>query len=423
MPSVGDWSNSIFNPSIPHIDYNTTDGETVDSDLGAIVLEILDEDGKAVPGSVFEIDGVRAHRTMKSYVYDKDFGMYSQFTTDDNGKVVIRDVPYGTYTVHFVGSPDGSTVTETTKTIAVDEEIAVSQNYMHRNMAVSTSSMDVNLTDNILISPSGYTYWDLYGYYVSKVGIPLTWDDSAGGYISSEISGVGVQKKDNNTLLCYSNGSDQPYELKKNSAGTFTMVRRTTEMEEADGIFEVQENPDGTITATTPRDNAVTLAKNESGCYSLPSGSYADICKQGNVYVTAPRGADTSFAYIPIRYNEKTGKYIYDDVAAILEIIEADDTKMLLLLGEPVQYDQDFGVWTVFDMGAQVVLSNESVTDEIQATLASFKAVAPTPSDSTQPDEAQPINPQTVDAVLPAIVAIIAFTSGAFVAVKRNASR
>ena len=92
LPSVGDWSNSIFNPSIPHIDYNTTDGEAVDSDLGAIVLEILDEEGKAVPGAVFEIDGVRAHRTMKSYVYDKDFGMYSQFTADDNGKVVINGV-------------------------------------------------------------------------------------------------------------------------------------------------------------------------------------------------------------------------------------------------------------------------------------------------------------------------------------------
>ena len=422
LPSVGDWSNSIFNPSIPHIDYNTTDGETVDSDLGAIVLEILDEDGKAVPGAVFEIDGVRAHRTMKSYVYDKDFGMYSQFTTDDNGKVVIRDVPYGTYTVHFVGSPDGSTVTETTKTVEVNEETATTQSCNYRKI----THFSEEITDGVFVSPSGSTYWDVWGsLFQSGGGIPFTWDESANGYTSEELSGLSVVKKNNNTFTIVA--GNERYDLKRITGNLFSKTFLATEEPEMRGqIFVVQENPDGTITATLLRKE-YTLSQDASGCYPISediSQQFKTICKQSGIYALSYDVESEDYeAYIPMRYDEKANRYVFNDPVTSYELIESGDGRALLFVGFTVQKDSDLDVWAVFNSGVDVVSPDEFVIEEFPATLVSFKATAPPPSDSEQPDEAQPVNPQTSDILTKATCIILITTASAFVITRKLSRR
>ena len=421
LPGVGDWSNSIFNPSIPHIDYNTTDGEAVDTNLGAIVLEILDEEGKAVPGAVFEIDGVRAHRTMKSYVYNKDFGMYSQFTADDNGKVVIRDVPYGTYTAHFISSPDGSTVTETTKTIEVNEETTTTQSCNYRKI----TPFSEEITDGVFVSPSGSTYWDVLGSLLqSGGGIPLTWDETANGYAAEELSELSVIKKNDNTLTIVAD--NQRYDLKRITGNLFSKTFLATELPEMGGqIFVVQENPDGTITATLLRKE-YTLSQDASGCYPISediSQQFKTICKQSGIYVLSyDVGSEDYEAYIPMRYDEKANRYVFNDPVASYELIESGDGRALLFMGFTVQKDPDLNVWGVFNSGVYLVSPDEIGSEDLPATLVNFKATASAPSDPEQPDEAQPVNPQTSDTLTKAACIILTTTSFAY-AIGRKLSR
>ena len=422
LPSVGDWSNSIFNPSIPHIDYNTTDGEAVDSNLGAIVLEILDEEGKAVPGAVFEIDGVRALRTMKSYVYNKDFGMYSQFTTDGNGRIAIENVPYGTYTVRFVSSPDGQAVTEPVKANEVDEQTTAAVQYQHPQLHFEVDDKDNDLTNIIFVSPTGATYLDLFSIDnpTNGGGREVAWDETAGGYVTPE--GV-LLKKDNDTFEL--DIGREVIELKKITDNLFSADIKAAGFRAMGGEFSVQENSDGTISAIVG-DQTYVLSQGSSGCYPLDEdgdhGSDKNICKENGIYLlnfNLGEGwpADVR-AFLPMRYDEQSGKYIFNDTIITVELVEGDDGRALLFEGYAVQQDPDLHIWTLFNMGVQIVLSNESVTDEIQATLASFKATAPIPS-----DPAQPANPQTSDTLTKAACVILITAASVFVITRKLSRR
>ena len=418
LPSVGDWSNSIFNPSIPHIDYNTTDGEAVDSNLGAIVLEILDEEGKAVPGAVFEIDGVRALRTMKSYVYNKDFGMYSQFTTDGNGRIAIENVPYGAYTVRFVSGPDGQAVTEPVKAIEVNEQTTAAVQYQHPQLYLEDDDEDNDFTNIIFVSPTGATYIDLFSLNnpTNGGGIEVAWDETAGGYVTPE---EVITKKDNDTFEL--DIDREVIELKKITDNLFSADIKAAGFPAMGGEFSVQENSDGTISAIV-RDQTYVLSQGSSGCYPLDEDG-VNICKENGIYLLNYNLGEEQEsaglrAFLPMRYDEQSGKYIFNDTIITIELVEGDDGRALALEGFAVQQDPDLHIWTLFNTGVQIVLSNESVTDEIQATLASFKATAPIPS-----DPAQPANPQTSDALTKATCIILITAASAFVITRKLSRR
>ena len=426
LPSVGDWSNSIFNPSIPHIDYNTTDGEAVDSNLGAIVLEILDEEGKAVPGAVFEIDGVRALRTMKSYVYNKDFGLYSQFTTDDNGRIAIENVPYGTYTVRFVSSPDGQAVTEPVKTIEVDEQTTAAVQYQHPQLYVEDDDEDYDLTNSIFVSPTGATYLDLFSIDnpTNGGGIEVAWDETAGGYVTPE--GVGknvIAKKDNDTFEL--DIGREVIELKKITDNLFSADIKAAGFRAMGGEFSVQENSDGTISAIV-RDRTYVLSQGSSGCYPLDEdgvdSSYKNICKENGIYLlnfNLGEGwpADVR-AFLPMRYDEQSGKYIFNDTIITVELVEGDDGRALLFEGYAVQQDPDLHIWTLFEMGIDLAIPDTFITEELPATLISFKAIEPAPIDPTAVR-----NPQTSDTLTKATCIILITTASAFVITRKLSRR
>ena len=417
ISGIDGWSNSVFYIPTSHIDYDTTDDESPDTELGAIVLEILDEDGKAVPGAVFEIDGVRAMRTMKSYVYDKDFGMYSRFTTDDSGRVVIRDVPYGTYTIHYISSPDGSSVDNASKKVEVREQSATNVSYEY----IELSSGDTSLTDRIILSPSGGTYWDIFGYEFQTAGlqqtgygVPLIWDESTNGYTSESLGNNTIIRKEDDAFI-YQEG-DESYELTRITDNLYSTSVRATDVQGGWGeAFTVQENPDGTITATVQGEDGV-LSKDESGCYPFvdaPTNSYENICKQGDTYVLNLKD-DNLTAIIPMRYDKEYGKYIFNDIVMSIEVVESDNGDARLLFGYATQFEPDLNAWTVFSMGVDIVVSDELVAESLPATLISFKATKPIPMDSGQSDEAQPANPQTSDAILKTLaIAVVCVLSAA----------
>ena len=416
LPSIGDWSNSIFNPSIPHIDYNTTDGEAVDTNLGAIVLEILDEDGKAVPGAVFEIDGVRALRTMKSYVYNKDFGLYSQFTTDDNGRIAIENVPYGTYTVRFVSSPDGQAVTEPVKTIEVDEQTTAAVQYQHPQLHFEVNDKDNDLTNIIFVSPTGATYLDLFSLNnpTNGGGIEVAWDETAGGYVTpEEVGKTVITKKDNDTFEL--DIGDEVIELKKITDNLFSANIKAAGFPAMGGEFSVQENSDGTISAIV-RDQTYVLSQGSSGCYEDgANSSFKNICKENGIYLL---NGDGLRAFLPMRYDEQSGKYIFNDTIITIELVEGDDGRALLFEGYAVQQDPDLHIWTLFEMGVDLVIPDIFITEELPATLISFKAIEPAPIDPTAVR-----NPQTSDTLTKATCIILITTASAFVITRKLSRR
>ena len=295
-----------------------------------------------------------------------------------------------------------------------------SQSCNYRKITLSSEE----ITDGVFVSPSGSTYWDVFGgLFQSGGGIPFTWDESANGYTSEELSGLSVIKKNDNTLTIVS--GNQRFDLERITGNLFSKTFLATELPDMGGIFAVRENVDGTITVTLQRAD-YTLARDEYGCYPIGediSRQFKSICKQNGIYVLDYDTESANLeAYIPMRYDEKANRYVFNDPVTSYELIESGDGRALLFVGYTVQKDPDLNIWTVFNMGVDIVLSDEYVTEDLPATLVSFKATAPIPSDPARPDEAQPVNPQTSDTFTKATCVILVATSSAYI-MNRKLSR
>ena len=376
--------------------------------MGTIAIQKEDPYGKPLAGAKFKIDDVRAMNIGGKYLYAPEYGMFTEFETDENGLAIITGLPYGNYTVTEVEAPAGYLSDTGSKVVEVGNSNLTK--YSYERMKIDYVNYD--MTDYLMKDPrGGYSLHRLNTSGITEQSI-LTYSEQLDGYVN-ENGEVMLRRSDDGT---YTFGATE-------SALNFTQLAdglyAAKDEEDYGQVYRVKENADGTVTVTLGEDSK-TVSLDENLCYfdDTPSLSRdgAWLCKYSDsYYLTAETDSITGF--IPMPFDEASGEYRARFSSFRMYLKELDDDKIYFTYGAIVDYDENLQKWWSVFMPA-FTLNTETITSHIRANGVKF---INSPIGGEVPENVP--NPQTSDAILKTLAIVVVCVLSAAIAKNRLLKR
>ncbi|MBR0482673.1 hypothetical protein IJJ54_00990 [Candidatus Saccharibacteria bacterium] len=388
---------------------------------GNVLIRRIDGEQNPLAGAKYSIDGVQAESSeLHKDIYDyRTDGAVSEFTTNEDGWVLVDKMPFGNYTVNESGTPEGHVVYQDTISKNVYKE---DYNYMiyDHDEILELSAFDVGSVKKSDCSAKFDN--GVEGFKTSCLGgdstISLSWDSSTSSYkhtAGTEVTKI-VPKEDG----YYFEGKwAKNFSVKFNydeTRGKYVAIPKTSDLATIDVstyYLEVIDDSTVRIYAGGTTYNEYIFDDGE-GCFMNTNGKGAKVCKEGEKYqfYSIPHYSDTSIYYTGKQYiwDETYGKYVWNDPYAIIEIESVDEgvsatvSMFNILISEP----RFPGYW-INTEESLISAKSSNIDKGIYATEYLFREVGPPvepedgettdePTDGATPEDIQ--NPDTRDSVL-----------------------
>ena len=394
---------------------------------GNILIRRVDADGNPLAGAKYTVDGMKANvedEANNIYVYDEN-GSVAEFTTDSEGKVIIKNAPMGEHTVREVQAPQGHETNEPVITSPIYEnnsEFEYGRSYMMDYFGMAT----IDITD--LIEDISGTKVLETGNMLSRVDEALgasdatveknlafarpifTFDESSNTYKRTGLANY-IEKDGDGYRSYHSNSPDNIFTYDENMdkyVATVSLSDSDSGLSgwylDFDGPNVSVRLPDNDISGTT-----INLSYDESDeCYHgytvFNNNSYATkLCQNSfgySLYI------DSDILLIPqlmhFEYDEEAGKYMAaDNIVGINVLEELSDSEVQIFSYYPIIYDEQQGQYYI-SLGS---LGFRRLDVSRQSILASEFLFQDKTSDDAPEDIA---NPQTGDAVIKIVLITLA---------------
>lgn len=412
----GQWELPWANWGIPQVNYNITDG----AGNGAIAIKKVDEQGNPLAGAKFKIDGVTALYVNGKYIYSTELGLYSEFTTDENGQAIVSGLPFGTYKVTETVAPEGYARDSRTYEVVVSEDNMAEVEYERQSFLASESGSTFDMADSIATAPDNQLFLvgdDSSGF---GLGMYLEYDPSEEVY-SNEENHISVKKIDGNRYIVMGgnaisiSASRTEYDERIYS-GVITTGEAGIDFGER---YWVKENSDGTVTVKWGDDEEVVCAlDNDSACIVSSSNNLTLRKGNGGYYFEF---ADGTLIGLVLEYDQKTGRYtILSQPAFAFYINEIDETTLYLYEGMTINYSKVINKYIMPPMYAPVAFETERTVGAIMATRLT---VENSPLSSKEDSAENIVNPATGDVAAKVFVIAISGLAPIFIFRKQLSKR
>ena len=366
---------------------------------GALVIRKTDSSGHPLANAKFAIEGVKAMHIGGRYVYDPK-GHYNEFTTNEDGMIVIIDMPFGEYKVKETDAPEGFRLDETTHLVQVQRSELSEVWYQRNRIGFNLGGMTYDCTNNSFKSPDGTIYFD--GMPVFSESIDLTYDDATDAYLPE--SGGASVVKNGDTYIVRDNEGNTIYSLEKASYGD-NLYKKVMTIRNSQGLnISISEIDEATIEVSNGySDGRETIQKDSAtGCYnSLSVFTNGVLCKQGDGYLmSAPGENGFEEFFMVFEYDDESGLYYYDPQVGQISFEIDENNNARLTTATTATYYEQYEKYFIIVMGPQVALSVTPFTDVVPA--AQLSLVNYSTNGGAEPEGI--VNPQTSDTAIKALV-------------------
>ena len=415
----GQWELPWANWGIPQVNYNITDG----AGNGAIAIKKVDEQGNPLANAKFKIDGVTALYVNGKYIYSTELGLYSEFTTDENGQAIVAGLPFGTYRVTETVAPEGYARDSRTYEVVVGEDNMAEVEYERQSFLASESGSTFDMTDAIATAPDNQLF--LVGDDDSDLGrgIYLEYDPSEEIFTNAD-NRISVKKVDSDrySFLVEDDEDDMTLSVSRTEydekiySGVITTGEAGIDYSEQ---YWVKENSDGTVTVKWGNDEEVVCALDNDSVCIVSSSNHLTLRKgNGGYYFEFADGALTG---IVLEYDQKTGRYtILSQPAFALYINEIDETTIYLYQSLVINYSKVINRYITPPLYAPVAFETEAT---VSTLLATPLTISNSPLSFEEDSAENIINPATGDVAAKVFVIAIGGLAPIFIFRKQLTKR
>ena len=411
---------------------------------GNLVIRRVDADGNPLPGARYAIDGISAKQGAhdNELDYDKN-GTISEFITDKDGRVIIKNVPLGEYVIKEISSPEGHIPENSTMPVTVSWENSDQFSYEVKKYTLQgidvTDAMQ-DLGDNLFYLKMGGFGEESDLYYDAESGTYKSESDS------SSFSGAKISfDSARNAYVLGFGDSDEAFVFEYNEkTGEYrkdTLVSDTMTAEGSDTHYKMDFdyivfNDDGTIKVALTDDQSYLFGnRHEDGCYDYIGELGADmpedavqsaikLCEEadGGYTMALDSGSDVPSGSSDVPgmgahfvYNEKIDKWVFDYVMMVMKISPLENNGYRLAMYMPFNYypsvERYYIGFPPIYVGMDFGIRNAVGTETLFATTALFRDVTVAPENIP--------NPQTADGAKTIALTLITLTALATVCSKR----
>ena len=414
LPGFEDWQAPWVNWNVSQVNYNITDG----AGNGAIAIKKVDERGNPLANAKFKIDGVTALYVNGKYIYSTELGLYSEFTTDENGQAIVSGLPFGTYKVTETAAPEGYELNPQTYEVVVSEDNMAEVEYRRKTWTIDMYGLD--LTQNVATDPSGQLFLINDERGIFGLSIDLEYNSDEGRY-EGRNGEVTVRKLDGDyyEISTYSGAPLYLQKSKLNESLYSASIRLSETGEVSTDDYYIKENGDGSITGSFGGDEVMCTDGVTSDCAVPNSDMY--FRKVGDSYcVYASYDDKEFFVGFVLEYDPEFGAYILNPVMYAAYLNVGQGNTAYLYLGTAMNYYQIVDKYVLLSSGTGVFDDVEEISDTVPAVSLT---ITNSPSASTDEGAEEIVNPATGDVAVKVFVIAVAGLAPLFILRKQLTKR
>ena len=398
----------------------------------ALQIRRLDYNGEPVSGAKYKIDGIRAKQSDYGdniLVYDEN-GEIDEFTTNDEGRVVILGVPHGTYAVQELYAPNGRSPVEEkiiTTTTSNLKKVSYGKPKYVLDGIFGASSTDVTnyiedarfsdgpvyVSEQALINDPDYPAQEIYNYSSEHAKYFLA--DSVRTPSTPYIEKINGNYRfvDDKQYSAESLVKDFVYD--ESVGKSIATVTFDDIYSAVSNSFSVELTPEKAIVHDAPADSYTLHYDDASGDYVGTNMGSDYILRKTTTGYRLEEIQDgkpfSSNAYVP---GDRNGVYIKDFPVVVRAIDEASDQSIITSRYYVIEYEPAFNHYYL-SSGSNSQSVIQATTESAYVSDFLFRDADDAPA-APNP-ESLPANPQTADAIFRALLALaVAIIFGAVLA-------